>query len=481
MSRPVLRSRWRLAVCLTALGLLAAAAAPDLASAHGLVGKQDLPIPRWLFAWGASIVLVASFVGLAILWPRPRLEHAPPRHRFTVPVVAEIVCGALGVGAFVAVVYAGMAGTQTATANLAPTVIYVIFWVGIPFLSVLVGDIFALFNPWRAIGRATGWLMRRSGAGASEPMAYPAWLGRWPAVAGVLAFAWVELVYVNRDDPSILATMALAYAAIQLVGMSLFGVERWSRHGDAYGVYFRMFSLVSPVRWDGRRVDTRAPLSGATWLNPVPGTVALLCTMIGTTSFDGLSQGQIWTGPNGIAPRLQDSLIKLGFSQETALEIAFTIGLAAMVALISGLYRLGVIGMRSVDRDHLPAALARRFVHSLVPIAIAYVVAHYFSLLMYQGQAMAYLVSDPLGNGSDLFGTAARTIDYSLVSATGVWYVQVGALVLGHVAGLALAHDRALVVYDDDPRDATRSQYWMLAVMVAFTSLGLWLLSAAAQ
>jgi hypothetical protein len=137
--------------------------------------------------------------------------------------------------------------------------------------------------------------------------------------------------------------------------------------------------------------------------------------------------------------------------------------------------------MRSVDRDHLPAALARRFVHSLVPIAIAYVVAHYFSLLMYQGQAMAYLVSDPLGNGSDLFGTAARTIDYSLVSATGVWYVQVGALVLGHVAGLALAHDRALVVYDDDPRDATRSQYWMLAVMVAFTSLGLWLLSAAAQ
>jgi hypothetical protein len=426
-------------------------------------------------------VLVASFVGLAVLWPRPRLEHAPARHRFTVPVAVEVVCGALGVGAFVAVVYAGLTGTQTATANLAPTVIYVIFWVGIPFLSILVGDVFALFNPWRALGRATGWLMRRSGAGAPEPMAYPAWLGRWPAVAGVLAFAWVELVYVNRDDPSILAMMVLAYAAIQLVGMSLFGVERWSRHGDAYGVYFRMFSLVSPVRWEGRRVATRPPLSGATGLDPVPGTVALLCTMIGTTSFDGLSQGQIWTGPNGIAPRLQDSLINLGFSQETALEIAFTIGLAAMVALISGLYRLGVMGMRSVGGDHDPARLARRFVHSLVPIAIAYVVAHYFSLLIYQGQAMAYLVSDPLGNGSDLFGTAGRTIDYSLISATGVWYVQVGALVLGHVAGLTLAHDRALVVYDDDPRQATRSQYWMLAVMVAFTSLGLWLLSAAAQ
>jgi hypothetical protein len=466
---------------LAAIATLAVAALPDAALAHGLVGKQDLPIPRWLFAWGASVVLVASFVGLAVLWPRPRLERAPARHRFTVPVAVEVLCGALGVGAFVAVVYAGLAGVQTATANLAPTVIYVIFWVGIPFVSVLAGDVFALFNPWRAIGRAAGWVMRRSGAGAPEPMAYPAWLGRWPAVAGVLAFAWVELVYVNRDDPSILAILALAYAAIQLVGMSLFGVERWSRHGDAYGVYFRMFSLVSPVHWDGRRVETRAPLSGATWLDPVPGTVALLCTMIGTTSFDGLSQGQIWTGPNGIAPRLQDSLINLGFSQETALEIAFTLGLAAMVALISGLYRLGVIGMRSVGGEDDPSELARRFVHSLVPIAIAYVVAHYFSLLMYQGQAMAYLVSDPLGDGSDLFGTAGRTIDYSLISATGVWYVQVGALVLGHVAGLTLAHDRALVVYDDDLRQATRSQYWMLAVMVAFTSLGLWLLSAAAQ
>jgi hypothetical protein len=108
------------------------------------------------------------------------------------------------------------------------------------------------------------------------------------------------------------------------------------------------------------------------------------------------------------------------------------------------------------------------------------VVAHYFSLLIYQGQAVAYLASDPLGDGSNLFGTATSTIDYNLVGANGVWYVQVFALVCGHAAGLVLAHDRALVLYTR-ARDATRSQYWMLAVMVAFTSLGLWLLSAAAQ
>ena len=148
-----------------------------------------------------------------------------------------------------------------------------------------------------------------------------------------------------------------------------------------------------------------------------------------------------------MAPKLQQRFINLGFTGELALEIAFTIGLLFMVGVVAGVYRLGVVGMHSVGRGHTTTELARRFVHSLVPIALAYVVAHYFSLLAYQGQAMAYLVSDPLGHGSDLFGTATATINYNVIGANGVWYVQVVALVLGHVCGLALAHDRALVVY----------------------------------
>jgi hypothetical protein len=133
--------------------------------------------------------------------------------------------------------------------------------------------------------------------------------------------------------------------------------------------------------------------------------------------------------------------------------------------------------MRTVGGSLEAGELGRRFAHSLIPIALAYVVAHYFSLLAYQGQATAYLVSDPLGDGSNLFGTASSTIDYGVIGANGIWYVQVAALVLGHAGGLALAHDRALALYRK-ARDATRSQYWMLAVMVGFTSLGLWLLSA---
>jgi hypothetical protein len=475
------RRRLRLAATGAALAGAAVAVLPDAALAHGLVGRQDLPIPRWLFAWGAAVVLVVSFVALAVLWPKPRLEDAPERRVLSVPAALEVLTGAIGIAAFAFVVYAGFAGTQTATANIEPTVIYVIFWVGIPFASAVFGDVFAPFNPWRALARGAAWIAGRvSGGRLPAPMAYPAWLGRWPAALGVLAFAWVELVYVNRDDPTILALLALLYAATQLVGMSVYGIDTWTHRADAFAVYFNLFSKLAPLHWRRGVLSRRMPLSGAPKLDVMPGTVALLCTMIGTTSFDGFSQGSLWTGTNGIAPNLQQRFINLGFSQETALEITFTIGLVVMVCLIGGLYRAGIAGMGSIGGRHRPGELAQRFVHSLIPIALAYVVAHYFSLLAYQGQAMASLVSDPLGDGSDLFGTASSTIDYNVITATGIWYVQVAALVLGHAAGLTLAHDRALVVYRR-VRDATRSQYWMLAVMVGFTSLGLWLLSASAQ
>jgi hypothetical protein len=472
--------RKRLAAGTTA-ALAAAVLLPSSAAAHGLVGKQDLPIPRWLFAWAATVVLVVSFVGLAALWPRPRLERVEERRVLRVPAILEVLAGVAGVAAFVITVWAGFAGTQTATANLMPTVVYVIFWVAIPFTTLLLGNVFAAFNPWRAVTRGVAWVFTRGGRReAPTPLAYPAWLGRWPAALGILFFAWVELVYVNRDDPTTLAIMALLYAATQLVGMSLYGIEPWTRNADAFAVYFRLFSMISPLHWRDRTLYVRPLLGGAPRLDAGPGTVPMLCVMIGTVSFDGLSQGALWTGSGAIAPSLQQRFINVGFSGEVALEIAFTIGLLFMVGIVSGVYRLGVIGMHSVRSEHSTEELSRRFVHSLIPIALAYVIAHYFSLLTYQGQAMAYLVSDPLGDGSNVFGTATATINYNVIGPNGVWYVQVAALVLGHACGLTLAHDRALVVYDR-VRDATRSQYWMLAVMVAFTSLGLWLLSAAAQ
>src|SRR4051794_4924814 len=471
--------RLTLAVAGAWLATMATTILPDAALAHGLVGRQDLPIPRWLFAWGAAVVLVASFVGLGVLWTKPRLQKVQERATLRIPAALEVFLGVVGLAVFALVIYAGYAGTQTATANLTPTVIYVLFWVGVPFASVLLGNFFPAISPWRAIARTTGWTLRRAGVRRPTPLAYPQWLGRWPAVLGVLAFAWVELVYVARDDPSRLATMALAYAAFQLAGSAVFGTETWRRNADAFSVYFWMFSLLSPLHWRGRELCLRPPLSGAPQLVAIPGTIALLCTMIGTTSFDGLSQGDLWTGTGGLAPHLQQRFINLGLSADFALEVTFTIGLLAMVGFVAGLFRLGLMGMRSISTRYDTATLGRAFVHSLIPIALAYVAAHYFSLFAYQGQAMAFLVSDPLGNGANLFGTASASINYNVIGATGIWYVQVAALVAGHVAGLMLAHDRALVQYRR-PRDATRSQYWMLAVMVGFTSLGLFLLSASA-
>jgi hypothetical protein len=216
----------------------------------------------------------------------------------------------------------------------------------------------------------------------------------------------------------------------------------------------------------------RAPAVGAAGLDAVPGTLALLLAGIGVTAFDGAAEGPVF---NSAAPGLQDFFSSLGASTPHALELAFCVGLAVTVLLIAAIYLGAIEGMAPV-RDLGRRGLARALAHSLIPILSAYVVAHYFSLLAYNGQDLWRLASDPLGKGSDLFGGAGRTIDYSVVSATAIWYLQVGALVAGHVAGLVLAHDRALVLYGD-ARAASRSQIVMLVLMVCFTCLGLWLLS----
>ena len=268
----------------------------------------------------------------------------------------------------------------------------------------------------------------------------------------------------------------LVYLAIQLVGMSLYGVEAWTRRGDAFGVWFGLIARLAPLgrREDGRLV-LRPPIVSATGLVAVAGTTAVLLVGIGTTAFDGAREGPLF---NGLVTDLQDGFTGLGLSEGLGLELAFLVGLLIAVAGVSAIWAAGVSGTPRAGVRLSRVELSRRFGHTLIPIAAAYLVAHYFSLLALSGQDLWRLLSDPLGDGSDLFGGAGSSVDYSVVSATGIWYVQVAALVVGHVAALVLAHDRALAVYGS-PRAATRAQIVMLAVMVLFTLLGLWLLSAA--
>ncbi len=456
----------------------------DWVIAHGLVVRSDLPIPEWLFGWGAALVLIVSFAALAVLWPQPRLQEARWRPlpwgigRVLASTPVGIVCGAIGVLLFGVTIYSGLEGSEVATNNFAPTFIYVVFWVGLVAASVLFGDVFRAFNPWRALGRAVAWVSQKAAGGPlPAPMKYPERLGRWPAAVGLLLFTALELVSSNASKPETVAIAALVYSVLTFIGMALYGVDVWIARGEAFSVYFNLFSRLSVFAREGREVGIRRWLTGLSQLDPLPGTVAVLAVMIGSTSFDGAAEAPLWTNT---APHLQDFFQTIGFSSKHALELAFLVGLLLFVGIIYGLYRLGISGARTVGGGFSSKQLAGAFIHSLVPIAFAYVAAHYLTLLLFQGQAIFYLASDPLGDGSNLFGTAHNSIDYGVIGATATWYFQVGFVVAGHVTGLSLAHDKALAMYDN-PREAVRSQYWMLGVMVCFTSLALWLLSQANQ
>ncbi|MGH2923019.1 MAG: fenitrothion hydrolase, partial [Solirubrobacterales bacterium] len=464
--------RGRAGITAAALALVASAMAlvvPDAAFAHALASRADLPIPEWLFAWGASLVLIVSFALLSVAWLEPRLQAdswRPVSARISEALTgrpASLFAGTIGAALLLIVLYAGFEGRQDPARNLTLTFVFVTFWLGMTLLSVLFGDVFRAFNPWRAIARFFSAIFRLVARQAPPaPLSYPERLGHLPAVAGVIGFVWIELVYGGAGiegglAPETVALAALIYTAITFVAMALFGIETWIERGEAFSVYLRMFASLSPLEVRDGRLGRRKPLSGATEWGMVPWSLALVLVSIATTSFDGAQEGALATPIRETFDLLRDA----GFGVVTSFRINGSIWIAISIVAATLLYTLGVRGMHTVRGSPPAAELARSFAHTLIPIALAYLVAHYFSLFVFQGQAQfTYLLSDPLAEGSDLFGTASGGIDYGLIGANAIWYVQVGALVAGHVAALTLAHDRALAVYGDTQR-ATRSQYWM--------------------
>ena len=452
--------------------------------AHALVGRKDLPVPAWLFAWGASLVLVISFALLSVAWTQARLQteqwRAVPSwiSRALLNPVVEVLCGLIGVGLFVVVLYSGFRGISDPTQNFSIVFVFYTFWLGLVLLSVLLGDLFRAFHPWRALGRVvSGGFRLVAGQSAPVPFSYPDRLGRWPAVLGVFLFVWIELIAGGGASPSPhdIAVGTVIYTVVTFVCMALFGVEEWIGRGDTFNSYFGMFARLGPFEARGRELGVRKFLSGAPQWAAVPGAAALVLASIAVTSFDGAQEGALSGAIRWTFERSSD----IGFSLPDSFRIANSVWLLITLAAVSGLYWLGVAGMHTVRSSPATRELGRSFAHTLIPIALAYLVAHYFSAFLYQEQAQfTYILSDPLGHGSDLFGTAGGGINYGIVGSNTVWYVQVAALVVGHVTALTLAHDRALGVYDN-VRNASRSQYIMLAVMVGFTCFGLFLLSQA--
>ena len=452
--------------------------------AHAFGGVKDLPVPLWLFYYAGAAVLVFSFVALGVLWRRPRLGAAAPERRLPAPVqdvllspLLRLVLGALAVGLLVLVWLAAAIGTPDASVNLAPTFVFILFWIGLVPLVVVLGNVWRVLSPWKAAADGVHWLWTRTAGPWRTPLAYPERFGRWPAVALLLAFVAFELAYSDPADPRALALAIWIYSLVTWAGMLVFGREAWLESGEAFNVYFGLLARVSPfaVRTTdegGREVVIRPPLAALAVDEERPGTLAFVALMLGSVGFDGISRTRWW---QELRLDAQADLVleSPGLAElvGTALNLA---GIVAAALLVAVAYLAAVAVARLVGG--VPRDLAGAFLLSLVPIALVYVVAHYFSLFVLQGQFAIPLASDPFGRGADLFGTADYRADLGLLSPNAIWYTQVVALIAGHVAGLVVAHDRAVQLFTS-ARTAVRTQYALLALMVVYTVGGMWILS----
>jgi hypothetical protein len=392
----------------------------------------------------------------------------------------RILCGLIGVFLLGVVVYAGLSGTEAPDRNVATTLVFVTVWLGFPALSVVFGNLFSAFNPWGALAAPVGLLWRRLGGSETPHLTYPERLGRWPAAIGLVAVVWLELIYGSGGEvsvgvePGAIARATIYYSVYTLGMIALFGRRTWLANGEIFSVYFGMFASLGKFEARDGVLGTRKFLSGAARWVVGPGSVAVVVASVGTTTFDGAQEGVF----SGAVDALIDFFSGAGFGAVASVRLSATVVLVGSVTMVALIYLVGVRGMASVPGAPSGWKLWRGFGHVLIPIAFAYLLAHYFSLFVYQIQAQfTFLLSDPLGTGStDLFGTASWGVNYGIITPELTWYVQVAALVVGHVTALMMAHDRAVAVWGDY-RLATRSQYWMLAVMVAFTCFGLFLLS----
>jgi hypothetical protein len=447
--------------------------------AHGIGGVRDLPVPESFFFTTAAVVLVVSFVLLGVLWQRPLLERHAGGRRLPRPLQAVLLSRALRIALqaisaalFALVLATALFGTTVELLNFAPTFVYVIFWIGMPALSVLLGDVWRVLSPWRAIADGTAWAIARSGHEPRALLPPPAGTGRYPAAAALFAFVALELAYQSPADPRVLGVAVALYTYWALGGMAIYGRDAWTRHGEGFAVAFSLLARMAAFAVRGGAVVVRWPLTGLAGSERVRGTLAFVAVMLGSTSFDGFSRTSTWQN------LLADVRLELAGESQRTIDLVLTLvnalGLAAFVLAVMLTYRAAVAWAGRLV--HATRSLVPDFVLPLVPVAFAYLVAHYFSLFVLQGQFIVLLASDPFGRGWDLLGTADFAPNLTVVSPETVWYVQVVALTLGHVAGLAVAHDRAVALFENRA-DVLRSQYPMLALMVLYTVGGLWLLS----
>ncbi|MFQ5995691.1 MAG: hypothetical protein ACE5K1_11425 [Acidiferrobacterales bacterium] len=496
--------------------VLALLGASEPASAHAFGQRYDLPVPLELYLLGAaatvvfSFVVIAAFVGGAPhsgVYPRVNLlRYRLGRllaHRLVLLVIK------LGsVGLFLLVILAGFIGDQHPLRNLAPALVWIIGWVGLAYVSAFVGNVWVLLNPWRTLFGWADALYRRIRPehALSLHLPYPDALGVWPGLFLLLAFSWIELVFPEPATPINIAWIVVGYSLITWTGMFLFGRERWLRQGEAFSLVFALLARFGPTEVGVARTNTckrcglqcrdrdrrcvdcyqcfdladerdrewtlRPYAAGLLRDEPVSTSMmAFVLLVLSLVLFDGFLATPEWWN-------LWEWLRPFSSSLEDAYDITVkTLGLIVFWLLFLGAYLATCFLMTAVSvKGHSTGEIARIFAFTLVPIAIAYHLAHYLTYLLIQGQYIIPLASDPFGYDWDLFGTAGYRVDIAVVGARFAWYTAVITIVMGHIVAVYLAHNRAMRLLPER-RSVLRSQYPMTALMVAYTVTSLSILA----
>jgi hypothetical protein len=464
---------------------LFAALCPAASHAHGFAVRYDLPLPLGFFLAGAGATVLLSFVLLAVL-PRQRAAGdvflSPERELPTLSrvlsnnLVAEAI-GWLGVGLFMLVIAAALFGDTNPFKNISTTMVWLIWWVGMMFINTFIGDLWAVINPWNTLFAAAEGLARKlkPGARLSLDRPYPARLEIWPAVILFLVFAWIEIISGEGEDVRKLGAFIIAYSLITWGGMWLFGREIWLRHGEAFTVVFSMFARFAPLARNTRFLVLRPPGAGLLVSEPVSwSTAAVVLVLLGTVTFDGFIATPTWSA-------LYETYTGLAKARPALTGVFNFYVLATAVFLLFPVFFGGVFlaccrATVALSGRLTASETARYFVLTLLPIAIAYHVAHYLVFFLLSGQYIVPALSDPFGYGWDLFGTASYKPDVGLVGARFAWYTSVVAIVTGHVIAVQLAHRMAVHLFGDGKR-MFASELPLLALMVGYTMLSLWIIA----
>ena len=445
--------------------------------AHGLGGSSDLPVPYAYSVIGAAWALTFTFALVAFAWRRPRFDSLKPGHPLPA-VVTALVDSRLtrGIAAIAAllfavwVVSAGMMGPQT-QANALLGVFYVLLWVGLVAVSLLFGPVWRVISPVRTVYLL---LQRISPQSLFRPrLCYPESWGYRPAAVGVFAFVWMELASPNPASLPWVKSWLLIYVVVLLGGAWLCG-QRWFARVDPFGVYSMAVSRLSPFR---RNLETRQiaignPFDHLLSLPIRPGVVAMLAVLLGSTAFDSFSSSVTWRN-------FADGLVKAIHVVPLVVSLSAlrTTGLLVFVAVVATTFSLASRATGGIDREQR-RALPGQMAHSLIPIVVGYIFAHYLSYLVERGQQAVFALADPFGRGWNLLGLAHLHVAYVLsMHPTVLAVIKVSCVVTGHIVAVIAAHDKALRLLPTGHQ--LTGQLTMMMVMVGYTFTGLYLLFSA--